>query len=81
MAAKPKHVPNSMDDVLNANRERAYARMELVDREGIHLAWVTKTYPYGDMNPIVEWKGRHFLPVDGLKNVWRETPISSVSEV
>lgn len=81
MDERPEHVPNAMDAVLEENRQAAYARMELVDREGTHLAWVTKTYAHGDMNPIVEWKGLYFLPVTGLKNIWRETAVSRVTEV
>jgi hypothetical protein len=75
-AEKPS---NAMDDVLNANRERENAHMELVNQDGSHVAWVTKVYP-GDMNPIAEFKGRHYMRVAGLRNVWREVYVSRVAE-
>ena len=62
------------------DRELADSRMELVAANGEHIAWVTKVYP-GDMNPIAEYRGQYFMRVNGLRNVWRETYVSRVSEL
>ena len=77
MVEKPD---NEMDKVLRANRARAESRLELVENDGTHIAYVAPVEP-GANSDILTWKGGLFLRVPGLALVYRETIPASVTEV
>ena len=72
---------NDMDKVLRANRERANTGMELVEHDGTHIAYVMPVVPGAEPGDLVVWKGSTFTKVNGLRNIWRLTAVTSVTEV
>ena len=76
-----ERLDTEMDKVLRANREKVNTGMELVEADGTRIAFVMPVEPGVEPGQIVHWKGGTYVKVNGLRNVWRETPVTSVIEV
>jgi len=72
---------NDMDKVLHANRAKANTGMELVKEDGERIAYVMPVEPGTEPGQVVRWEGGTYLKVNGLRNVWRLTPVTAVTEV
>ena len=76
-----ERLDTEMDRVLRANRALHHSKIELVEADGTHIAYVAPIRQGDEPGLLIHWKGGTYVKVDGLKLIYRETPATPVTEV